>query len=271
MAESKTKQTGASVDNMRILVLCAALTAMSALFAAAQTGRVVLIEEFAETGCSACAQYDSAFQAITDAHADKVAVINFHCHYKSDPFYTFNKACDKRYAYYGLSGFPCAMMNGRNPAPASSHISFVTPARINALYSQEPQFEFDIQSKTTGSGNTRTARIEVAATSLKDNPSKDLALFIVVTENNIIYEERYGSKSVNGINRFNHIMRAMLPDEEGTPIGAQTKGKMNNVEVTFANDEKEINYTEVRIVAFVQDKTTKEVLGAAVTKEHPFK
>jgi len=239
--------------------------------ASSQTGRVVLVEEFVETGCSACAQYDSAFQAITDANADKVAVINFHCHYMLDPFYTFNKACDKRYEYYGLSGFPTAMMNGRQPHPSSAHLSFVTPQRIDALYHQEPLFEFGFNCKSAGSGDARTANIQVTATALKDNPSETLALFVVVTENNINYEERYGSKSVNGINRFNHIMRAMLPGEDGTPIGAQTKGNVNTVNVTFTNDDKEINYREVRIVAFVQDAATREVLGAAVTKEHPFK
>src|SRR5687767_4961989 len=120
------------------------LSVISCILAQAQTGRIILIEEFVETACSACAQYDSAFQAVTNGNADKVAVINFHCHYRLDPFYTFNKACDERYEEYKLSGFPCAMMNGRNPVPSSSHMSYVTQLRIDALYNQPALFKFDI-------------------------------------------------------------------------------------------------------------------------------
>ena len=49
------------------------------------------------------------------------------------------------------------------------------------------------------------------------------------------------------------------------------KGKAKTVKVTFTNDEKEMDYKEVRIVAFIQDAKTHEVLGTTVTKEHPFK
>jgi len=240
-------------------------------FTFAQTGRVVLIEEFVETACSACAQYDSAFHVITDINADKVAVINFHCHYRLDPFYTFNKACDERYKEYELSGFPCAMMNGKKPISSSAHISYVNQSRIDAQYNQQPLFKFDIKTTSTSEGEAHSADIEVTAQTLVDNLSKDLSLYVVVTESNINYEDRYGSKSVNGINEFHHIMRAMLPGPSGTLIGSQAKGNVSQVNVSFTNDDEEINYEEVRVVAFIQDRGTKEVLGAAVTKEHPFK
>ena len=94
-------------------------------------------------------------------------------------------------------------------------------------------------------------------------------MFVVITENNINYEQRYHSKSTNGLNEFNHIMRAMLPDT-GNVIGAQTEGQVNKLKVNFTNDDKEINFKEVRIVVFIQDYDTREILGTAVTKEHPF-
>lgn len=257
---------------MKKIALLQASTAVFCFFALAQNGRVVLVESFVETGCSACAQYDSAFQAVTRAHADKVAVISFHCYYKLDPFYTYCKACDKRYADYKLEGYPSAMVNGKMPVPNSTtaHLSFVNAGRINTLYNQPPLFRFDVQSTPTGQDGVHSAAIEVTATALEENSSEDLRLYVVITENNINYEQRYGSKAVNGLNEFNHIVRAMLPDPEGTAIGAQTKGKVSKVKVTFTNDDSEINYKEVRIVTFIQDNVTKEVLGASVTKEHPF-
>ena len=239
--------------------------------AIAQTGNIALIEEFTETGCGACAEYDSSFQALTNANADKVAVINYHCFYSLDTFYVYNKACDKRYGLYDLSGFPSAAANGMKPLPTSGHLSYINQSLINKLYNTTPQFKINISSNSANKDSTHITKIKVTTTALKDIPGKDLRLLIAITENNINHEKRYHAKSVNGVNEFNHILRSFLPDIEGSPIGDQKKGKTKTVKVTFTNDEKEMDYKEVRIVAFIQDAKTHEVLGTTVTKEHPFK
>ena len=238
----------------------------------AQTGNLVLIEEFTETGCGACSQYDSSFQALTNANAEKVVVLNYHCFYSLDTFYTYYKACDKRSGFYGnIVGFPSALANGQLPEKSSSHLSYINQSLINRLYNREPQFKFDIVSTSTGKGDRHSTSIKVKATALKAYTGKNLRLFIAITENNIDHEKRYNKKSVNGVNAFNHILRAHVPGPDGILIGPQKAGKVNKLSASFANDDKEINFKEVRVVVFVQDMTTKEVLGAAVTKEHPFK
>ena len=235
----------------------------------AQNGRVVLIEEFTETGCGACLQYDSSFQALTNLNADKVAVINFHCYYALDTFYMYNMSCDKRYSDYKLSGYPSVAVNGMKPIPSSGHIAYVTQSLIDRLYNQPPKFNIEVTTKK-GKGKGNMTIIQVDATSLNDLESDSINLFVVVTENNINHEQRYKKKSVNGVNEFNHIMRAFLPDINGTSIGKQLKGKVNTVEVVYTNDDREMNFNEVRLVAFVQDLKTMEVLGAFATKAHPF-
>lgn len=238
----------------------------------AQTGKVVLIEGFSETGCGACAQYDSSFQALINANSEKVVLINYHCHYSLDTFYTYYKACNERYGYYtNMSGFPSAMANGKEPIKKSSHLSYINQTLINKLYDEEPHFKFDISCKSAGKGNSHKTNIQIKATALKEYPGKYLRLYIAITENNIDHEKRYKKKSVNGINIFNHILRALIPTVDGILIGPQKVGKVNKIKASFVNDDKEIDFKEVRIVAYVQDLITKEVFGAAVTKEHPFK
>jgi hypothetical protein len=234
------------------------------------SGNRVLIEEFTETGCGACAEYDSSFQALTNANADKVAVLNYHCFYALDTFYIYNKACDTRYAQYDIAGFPGAAVNGKKPTPSSGHLTYVNQPLIDKLYDTPPQFKFNIKCKPNNKGNAHSSTITVTATALKDNPSQDLKLLIVATENNIDHTKRYGAKSTNGLNNFNHIVRAFLPDKEGSDIGDQKAGKTNTVKVTFNNDDKEINFKEVRIVAFIQDAKTHEVFGCDVTNDNPF-
>ena len=243
---------------------------VNTIYSSAQVGSVVLVEEFSETGCGACAEYDSAFKAITNASSEKIAVINYHCFYMLDTFYQYNKACDQRYMFYKLNGFPQAMSNGLPGEGKSTHITGITSSHINSLYNKAPQFKFEISSTSTGKNKIHSTGIKVKVKALKDNPGKDLRLFIAVTENNINHFERYHAKSVYGINEFDHILRAFLPGVDGTPIGAQKTGKTKIVKASFTNDDKEINYKEVRLVVFVQDYITKEVLGAAVTKAHPF-
>jgi hypothetical protein len=236
----------------------------------AQTGSRVLIEEFTETGCGACAQYDSAFQALTNSLSDKVAVLNYHCFYMLDTFYQYNKACDNRYIQYQLHGYPQAVANGMPGDLKSTHITGITRQHLEKLYNQEPNYQFEIAGKSTGKKDVHSTEIKVKVKALKEVPGKDLRLFIAVTENNINHIERYHKKSINEINEFNHIVRAFIPTIDGTPIGEIKAGKTATFKASFTNDDKEINYKEVEVVVFVQDYTTKEVLGTAVLKGHPF-
>ena len=242
-------------------------------YAQSQTGNVVLIEEFTETGCGACSQYDSAFQALTNFNADKVTVLNYHCFYQLDTFYTYNRSCDSRYSFYQITdGYPTVMVNGKRPGGGkSAHMARVNQQVINTTYNVPPQFKLEISSEATDKNNPHSISIKVKATSLINNPSKDLKVFVAVTENNINYFERYHAKTPNGIEKFNHIIRAMLPDTGATAIGVQKIGKVNQIKVSYINDDKAIDFKEVRLVAFVQDMNTREILGTVVTTENPFK
>ena len=232
---------------------------------------VVLVEQFTETGCGACSQYDSAFNAITNRNADKVAVINYHCFYVLDTFNLFNKGGSDRNNFYSFNqGFPSAAVNGKMPRPNYAHVAYVNEQVITDQFNRPPQFNFEIVCTPAAKGSVHQATINIKATALKYIPVKDLRLFVAVTENNINYEQRYHTKSVNGINEFQHIFRAMLPDMNGTLIGSQSNGQKNKVKLTFTNDDREMNYKEVRLVVFVQDYETKEVLGSAVMKDNPF-
>ena len=256
---------------MKKVILTGLFLFFTLIYSVAQKGNVVLIEEFTETGCGACSQYDSSFQALTNANAEKVVVINYHCFYALDTFYTYYMACDKRSSFYNnIIGYPSAIVNGQLPEKNSSHISYVNQALINKLYDREPQFKFDISSIPTGKGKKHSTSIRIKATALKAYPEKDLKLFIAITENNIDHEKRYNKKAVNGVNNFNHILRAHVPGPDGFLIGSQLKGKVNKIKASYSNDDKEIDYKEVRIVVYIQDMKTKEILGAATTKNNPF-
>src|SRR6187549_2264384 len=100
---------------MKRVLITSLFVLVQIIYSAAQNKNVVLIEEFTETGCGACSQYDSSFQALIKANEDKVALLNYHCFYQLDTFYTYYKACDQRYSVYKLSGYPSGAANGKLP------------------------------------------------------------------------------------------------------------------------------------------------------------
>ncbi len=254
---------------MKKSILFLFILTIHSFFASAQS--LVLVEQFTETGCGACSQNDSAFNALIDANPGKVAVISYHCFYSLDTFYNYNKDGYQRYFHYKLDqGFPSAMVNGKSPVASSSHLSYVNSRLINAKYNQAPQFKINLSCTPKMKGKNHAADILVNAISLKGNPSKNLRLFVVVTESNINHEKRYKTKAVNGIDHFDNIFRAMLPDTNGRVIGAQMTGQENNVKLSFTNDDREMNFKEVRLVVFIQDAITQEILGTVVTKQSPF-
>jgi hypothetical protein len=236
-------------------------------FANAQTGNVVLIEQFTETGCGACSQYDSAFQAMIRANSEKVAVINYHCFYKLDTFYTYNRSCDVRYGVYAIKdGYPTAIANGKKPGVTSAHMSFVKESVINKFYEEPPKFKIEITKTPDKKIKGNNEVIKIKATPLEESTSKDIRIFVAITENNINYFERYKTKTPNGLNYFDNIIRAMLPDTGGFQIGPIKSGKAKEIKVTYINDDKEVNFKETKIIAFVQDMETKEILGTSVLK-----
>lgn len=235
-----------------------------------QLSRKVLIEEFTETGCGACFVSDSSFQALTTSYADKIAVINYHCYYMLDTFYQYNKACDSRYSFYQLNGYPSGTANGKTPVNTSSHLSLITGSLIQSFYNQPPQFNFNISCKPIGKSGTHSTEISLKAISLTQNVDTNLHMFIAVTENNINHQERYHTKAVNGVNEFNHILRALLPDNDGRAIGAQKPGTENTLKVIFNNDDREVKFNNVRLVVFIQNMLTREILATEVTTDHPF-
>jgi hypothetical protein len=239
----------------------------------AQENNLVLIEEFTETGCGACAQYDSSFQAFTRTNADKVAVINYHCFYSDDPFFQYNKACNERQTFYHLrEGFPAAIVNGKRPGRTSEHLHYAMDADlIDKWYHQPPNFRFDITSKRSAKNHAHTAELRIKITALKDSLPSTLKMFVAVTENNINYKERFHAPSPNGINDFNHIFRKMLPGNEGIEMDQQVNGKVNSAKIIYTNDDATIDFRFVQFVVYVQDMNTKEVLGTIIVNENPFK
>ena len=205
-------------------------------------------------------------------NADKAILIAYHCNVDPKPYEDDSLATNEtrdRLKYYGFTYVPYARLNGLSPGGSSSAYS-VTDSKIQSEYQKEPVFSFEIVGSITGT-DPHTCDITVTATALKDYSSNGgLNLFAIVVENDIDFKTVYGVNAKNGKNDYNHVVRKFLTSTGGTTIGNQDIGKVNTFNFSYENVTKYQNYENLRVIVFIQDMGTKDILGVFETEDHPF-
>ncbi|MGB1205841.1 MAG: T9SS type A sorting domain-containing protein [Chitinophagales bacterium] len=258
----------------KLSFLLLACFAASSLFA--QHDRMVLVEHFTQASCPPCASYNPGFQATLNANHEFIAPIRYQTSWPGfDPMNTDNPGeVATRVGLYNVTGVPNPVLEGDAGATISDNslnsahdnsspfVITLTAELSNILGSNPedfPQLNDDTQIDV---------QMNIAAS---DAVSGNLRAFIVVTEEEIIYDTPPGT---NGEIDFYNVMRKMLPNANGTTLDNFANGD----DVTLTESWNVASYvndiSQLAVVAFVQDITTREVFQAAVTKpianESPF-
>lgn len=175
----------------------------------------------------------------------------------------------QRHQSYGFTYVPYAVFNGRN-AGNNYNANSITDNLIQTEFLKKQYFSFSVAGQITGTA-PHACSIVVDATAIADySTGGNVSLFAVIIENDVNYLTAYGVNAKNGKNNYNHVVRKFLTSTGGTVIGNQTAGKINTLKVSYVNDEKHQQYANLRVLVFVQDMSTKEILGAFQSDEHPF-
>ncbi|MBA2612738.1 MAG: hypothetical protein H0U95_12245 [Bacteroidetes bacterium] len=240
---------------LTILALCV----ISLQFAFAQ--RVVLIEQFTNSGCPPCAAYSPpVFNYVNNNPADVVAIA-YHTYFPySDSMYFENTTeSTARVNYYGVASVPYSVVDGNYYSNTSSNFNPVIASTINSRKAVANKYAINNVS-TIISGNLLSTKI--AFESLHPNNFSDsLIAHIVVIEKNVLKSSYAASPGANTETNYEYVMRKMLPNQSGSLlINKNLNGKDT---ITFNWPMQKIkNNAEVRVVAFVQNKNTKEVYMA---------
>ena len=205
----------------------------------------VLLEIGTGTWCHFC--IGAAMGANELIAKDKdVAVIEYHI----DDSFTTSTGVD-RINYYGEFGYPSALFDGLAKYLGGSE---------NSLYDDYLQiYETGIDVKTgvdidisqTFSNNEYTVNVELN----KVGPIADdnLAVYLVLTESDITF-------SWQGLPKLNFVQRLTLPDAAGQSVDLVNNTNLS-IPFTFQTDDSWTN--DLELIAFVQNKKTKEVLNTA--------
>ena len=233
----------------------------------AQSNTMVMIEEGTQASCGPCAAQNPAFDALLAANSDKVVVLKYQTWWPGfDQMYNDNPApVQNRIEYYDISGVPTAVMNGAlwaNDCGAWEG----APACLN-------QAEIDIANAVISplTMNINAAydngELKVTGTIICDTDlSGDLKLRVALTEQRIEIVDVPGG--TNGETHYVHVMKGFIGGADGIALDNMVAGDTFNIDLARFLDAFPIyNFTQLEVIAFVQDDTDKKVYQAAKDQE----
>lgn len=240
-------------------MLLAAMALAAPLCAGAEgqnARRLVLCEEFTNVGCGPCARFAPALDGMLKKRLGDVVAIKYHYNFPdaSDPYY-LNEPEDvkARASYYGIEGVPTVFFDGNRGTTSGDYLDNY----VDILSGKKQTVDLQVKASL----KDHHLAVEAAVTPLEDIPSGDIRTFVAVVEEWKVFDKAFS----NGEREFFYVMQKMLPDGRGFKLdGGLTKGRTFNVPVSW--DVKHFyDETQLGIVTFVQNMTTKEVLATVYT------
>ncbi len=225
--------------------------------------RVTVIEQFTSSTCPPCASLNVTFGPTltglnTNAPGNNVAAIKYHMNWPApgnDPSY--NPDGNTRKSYYGVTGIPDLFIDGK---PMTS----VAASYIEEQAARDAFVDLDLSYWTNGNQIGVTA--DVTPFWAYTGAHK---VHIAIVENSYDY-----AASTTTQDEFHYVQRKMMPNGQGSNLSAFVPGTTQSFNLTHNmvfGSPAQGNYnawgndiSDLTIVAFVQNTSTKEVLQAAV-------
>ncbi len=253
---------------------------------AARTNRAVLAEVFTGAACGPCLATDLALEAAMQRYATKeLVVLMYHLPIPDvDPM--MNAATEARREIYQVRSAPFVVLNGaRLPGTGGSRTKIEASfAKLTSVIEAALETPSDAQIKLNAMQQGPKIKVNVAVDKVRSTAS-DLRLHLVLAEDEVRY---MGS---NGVRFHPMVVRAMAGERgEGFAIkagqaaafeqtfelqklAAATKAYLEDYELngrtfnpTFDEKKHEIAWRGLSLVAFVQDRKTKQILQTVYLK-----
>jgi PKD repeat protein len=243
-----SNQTSHFMKKNRLLLLFLLMAAGMAASSQTVQRNMVVLEIATGTWCTYCpGASNAADQLITEGK--NVAVIENH---NGDTY--ANNYSNNRNSYYAVTGYPTGNFDGTASSVGGAacpngnvYNSYLT------LYNQQYAIGSPIAICLSGSNTGNNYTVNVSVTKLSSFIGNDVRLHLVLTESHIPVSWQGCMTEVNFVNRL------MVPSENGTSVSFAS----GNTQVYTLNFTKDAawNAAECEVVAFVQDKNTKEVFN----------
>ncbi len=224
--------------------------------AIAQT-RVVLLEQFSNSGCPPCASSTPPILNYVNTNPDKIAAIVYHTAfpYVDSMYYENPVESDARVNFYGSFGVPYSILDGNYYRNNSANLLNSLNNTINNRAAVNTTFSI---SKNNISLVNRNLTGSIKFSSLNNNTSDDLAAFIVVVEKRVEKSDYKASPGNNSETYYSYVMRKFMTNVNGYTLTKKATNEEESIPFTWTVENFK-DLQELRIVAFVQNLSTKEV------------
>jgi len=220
--------------------------------------KVVLLEDFSNVSCPPCVESNRILESLVKKiGSEKVIKIKYATNFPSpnDPFYlAASEYEDARIRFYNIFSAPQIVVDGLIKPQATDSTAIETA--INTRLHESPSLNISVNSSLFGN----SLNVNVTILNLTDTLSNEnLRLFVVLTEKEIDFTNPPGS---NGETKFYDVMRTIISGKNGEAL----KNPKGNSEQKFSysiNIAPSWNSEQLKVIAFVQDFVTKEILQAS--------
>ena len=209
-----------------------------------------LLESFSSQNCGSCVVANTNIRAMIEENEEKFAMIFYHpMAYENSPLYLFNpKDQDIRRDFYQVTYTPFSVIGSLFQGNSEE----VNESIMNNEYYKPAGFEIEASYHI----EDEMLYSKVKTESFSDFSQETLSLFVVLTEDHVGFEQPPGS---NGEKDFYHVMRAFLPNGQGTRLDNQYEGATFSTELSYRLQDTGIDTTGIRLLAFVQDPESLEI------------
>ena len=226
-----------------------------------QAQRIVLLEQFTNSGCTICATHDPATYAYVQSNPTQVIAISYHTAFPYfDSLYLENiQDAAARTAFYSVVSVPYSILDG-NYFAASTPV--LNPNISNTICNRAalPPSYAIASLKSELDGNTLNCSFSFESLSAS-NQNDSLRAHVVVIEEEVLKSSYAGSPGNNSLTSYEYVMRKMLPNASGVRLLNRNLNGVDLINHSW-NLQYIKNRSELRLVAFVQNTNSKEIYGA---------
>ncbi|MCR9103111.1 MAG: T9SS type A sorting domain-containing protein [bacterium] len=239
-----------------------ALFMLQATETTAQVQKRVLVEHFTQASCPPCAAQNPAFNNMLFDNWEKLVTIKYQTSWPGfDPMNEQNPGeVQSRVDYYGVTGVPNVIMGGTLDAGTAGQ---ATVGQIDNIHAEMTPIEMDMSHSISADLDSMFITAVIKNVSADEfNPGNTVA-HIAIVEQEILFPEPPGSTDELD---FYNVMRKMLPDADGTSLGAIAAG--DSVVLAFAVPLPEYIYfyDQLGAIGFVQNNSSQEVYQSDISE-----
>lgn len=244
------------------ILIILALFMLQATETTAQVQKRVLVEHFTQASCPPCAAQNPAFNNMLFDNWEKLVTIKYQTSWPGfDPMNEQNPdEVQSRVDYYGVTGVPNVIMGGTLDAGTAGQ---ATVGQIDNIHAEMTPIEMDMSHSISADLDSMFITAVIKNVSAEEfNPGNTVA-HISIIEQELIFPEPPGSTDEAD---FYNVMRKMLPNANGTSLGAIAAGDSTVLEFAVALPDYIYDYSQLGAIGFVQNNSSQEVYQSDISE-----